>query len=421
MTTIASPTVASPAIASVSAVEAKLLALLTPIFPDLHKVNLIGSPIVQQSAVGYRCSLDDGALRVFVKHVDAAAYCGTKKDWNDLRRALLYARTEARFYTAFRPRLRSLTPHVHHASWDLAPLISDGEHVADPGARPRAMPGSEECKGKGGLLVLELVEEEEYLQASPLSIAQCKQCLTAVAGLHRAAWGDVELLKCAVEELSVPTFHLKLRNPKELAGIEGAWERFRGQFEAYFSAELWGRTATLATRLKGAAEYISEQLSPEVGGGFKYATLVHGDCKAMNAFLKREGDGALLVDFAAASVASPMCDVAMHVFHAVMWEELEAEQPSGLSGEMELMEHYLQALGVEYPKEVALYHYKLAFCDYLRFFLGRMWATATVESMRRNEWNPNIAKINRYPAEAIAAVDKADAYLTEIEERRWDS
>lgn len=401
---------ATVALPANSAIETKLTALLVPIFPGLTSVTLLSPPIVQQSAVGYRCLLSNHQ-RIFVKHIDAALYRAQKSDWPDLRRALLYARTEARFYAHFLPRLPStIAPRAHHASSDLSSLVGDDESAT--GASPRSMPSAAECEGKGGLIVLDLVDDTVYSQASPLSLAQSKQCLAALAALHRAAWGDEALLHEARERLAVATFHLKLRNPKEMAGMERAWQRFRGEFMRFFPEELWLRSEDLGRRLREAAGPISEELSATA------RTLVHGDAKAMNAFLERRGDGAILVDFAAVGVGNPMVDVAMHIRHAVLAQDLAGSEVAGVKGEIELVEFYLNALGVDgYPKHLALYHYKLAFCDYARFFLGRMWSKATVESMRRNESNPNVSSINRYPSSAIAFIDTVDIYLSEIEER----
>lgn len=405
--------------------ETKLLSLLKPVFPHVTSVKLIGDPIVQASAVGYRCELrgedtcsNQVPPRVFVKHVDAAKYAATKKDWHDLRRALVYVRTEVRFYNSVK---LDCIPNVEYARYDLEGLINENEHVTNAGERT-TMPSVEECEGKGGLLVLDLIPEEDYHQASPLTIEQCKQCLSAIAALHKAAWQDEELLTIASKDLSIPTFSLALRNPKELAGIEVAWEKFRVAFQDDLEgAGLWNRTETLAIRLKENAEWIAEQLSPSPTD--PYATLVHGDYKAMNAFLPRKsGDSGKLVDFASAGIGNPMMDVAMHISHACLPQDLAAIQSSGLSGEEELFEHYINALDIgEYRREVAWHHYKLAFCDYLRFFVGRMWASATPETMKSKLNNPNINNINRYPEAAMAFIDRGERYLTEIEAMRRET
>lgn len=401
--------------------ESKLLTLLQPIYPSLQKVTLLSNPIIQASAVGYKCELegvDDLPQKVFVKHVDAAKYASTKKDWHDLRRALMYTRTEVRFYNTMQ-HLECM-PVVEYAKYNLDGLMKDEEHVTDDEGTRTNMPSVEECEGKGGLLVLDLIDDKDYYQASPLTLDQCKQCLAACADLHKAAWQDVSLLEKASKELSSPSFALKLRNPKELANIEESWNKFRSNFESEFKqAGIWESTATLATRLKEYAAYISQQLSPAPTD--PYCTLVHGDYKAMNSFIPRDPSKheAILVDFASVGIGNGMADVAMHISHAVLPDDLAAIQPSGKTGEMELLEHYLDALDVkDYPREVALLHYKLAFCDYMRFFVARFYASATPESMAAKRNNPNINNINRYPEAAMAFIKRGEEYLREIEAMR---
>ena len=109
-----------------------LLPTLRQILPALVSY-LVVDTIVQANAVGYILGLhynqnedvnndtaasanatannEDHQLcrpsKVFVKHVDATLYAQTKQNWNDLRRTLMYARTEKRFYRDFAPRLRA--------------------------------------------------------------------------------------------------------------------------------------------------------------------------------------------------------------------------------------------------------------------------------------------------------------------------
>lgn len=406
----------------------KLFELLHPVFPRLESVQVLGDPIVQASAVGYRCRLTSSSSEddtttpatAFVKHVDAAKYAVTKNDWNDLRRSLVYTRTECRFYDSVNDTaILSCMPIVYHAAYKLDGLIAEYERVTDPSTRTD-MPTVEECQGKGGLLVLELIDtEHQFYQASPLTLEQCKCCLQAIAKLHKSAWQDSNKLEKYSSELSIPSFSLKSRNPKEIQNIEASWEHFRTAFRRELDeACLWERTATLATRLKTQATYVSDALSPQPNQ--RYATLVHGDYKAMNTFLSvtRPNEDAKLVDFASCGIGNPMMDVAMHIHHAVLPDDLRSLTESGRTGEMELLEHYLECLDEEYPKDEALFHYKLAVVDYLRFFMGRMWRSASPETMLSKVNNPNINNINRYPSAAMAFIETAEAYLTEIEASR---
>jgi hypothetical protein len=166
------------------------------------------------------------------------------------------------------------------------------------------------------------------------------------------------------------------------------------------------------------ADYISKELSP--GPNDQYATLSHGDYKAMNCFLpKQSGDrGVLLVDFASTGVGLGMSDVAMHIHHAVIPDKLDN------GGEEELIDHYLETLEAclggkrRYPRAIAFRHYRLAVADYFRFFLGRFWKSATPASFEKMKENKNICLINRDVDAALAFLDRVDGYVTQIEKER---
>jgi len=64
---------------------------------------------------------------------------------------------------------------------------------------------------------------------------------------------------------------------------------------------------------------------------------------------------------------------------------------------------------------MALWHYKLAVVDYFRFFLGRFWKSATPESFEKKKHRKNIALINRDRDAALAFLQRARKYITEIE------
>jgi hypothetical protein len=94
-----------------------LLPTLQQLFSGIVSYPVIDT-IVQANAVGYILGLkydsnitsEDHGLpsKFFVKHIDATEYIPMKKTWNDLRRTLMYARTETRFYSDFAPLLRKV-------------------------------------------------------------------------------------------------------------------------------------------------------------------------------------------------------------------------------------------------------------------------------------------------------------------------
>mmetsp|Transcript_26859 Transcript_26859/g.48727 ORF Transcript_26859/g.48727 Transcript_26859/m.48727 type:complete len:129 (-) Transcript_26859:582-968(-) len=83
----------------------------------------------------------------------------------------------------------------------------------------------------------------------------------------------------------------------------------------------------LGQRVYHMAEYVSKELTPDVGD--EYATMVHGDYKAMNVFLPSESieegnKDAIMIDFSCTGIGYGMSDVVgMHIVHAVLPHDLE--------------------------------------------------------------------------------------------------
>jgi hypothetical protein len=396
----------------------ELLPILQQVFPSATGYDTIAS-VVQANAEGYRLKLDDDNDEnkindIFIKKVDASTYAS--KSWPDFRRTLIYLRTEVLFYKMLLPDLKergfTAAPEIYHADFNLEGLIGEEEKATD---QSLLEPSTWSADGKGGHIIMEGIGEP-YFQDSPISIEQAKETLSAVAGLHASAWEDQDLLIKADKWLSRGSYHLKTRNIKELEGMEQAWDHFSSKF-AENDPDLFQRCSNIGTRIKALAEYISNEVSP--GPTDKYATLSHGDYKAMNCFLPH-GDmdmnrGVILVDFASTGVGLGMSDVAMHIHHAVKGEDLDK------GGEEELIDHYIEVLnemlGPEhtYPRDVALRHYRLACADYFRFLLGRFWKSATPETFEKRKSSKNTVLMNRNVESAFAFLARVDCHVTEIE------
>jgi thiamine kinase-like enzyme len=406
------------------------LGRVQELFPTMTSYEVIET-ISQPNGLGYKVKLQYSADtenevkvlvpdQIFVKTVNASNYQASKKDWPDLRRTLLYARTEARFYHGMLPILKqrgfNAAPHVYLAWHDLSGWIPDDEIAVAP-ADPTVDKNSLlDANSKGCLLVMECISDATHFQASPLTLDQAKECLAAAAHLHAAAFQDVELLQRASVQLSRASFHLEMRNPKELIGMEDSWDHFVTHFrDAMVERGVWSDSVqALGQRVSVLAKYISTELSPQPSD--PYATMIHGDYKSMNVLLANAGSGAsaVLVDYASIGIGLGMSDVAMHLHHAVLPEDLAN------GGEEELVQYYWKTLQESlpennYPWEMAQRHYRLAVVDYFRFFLGRMWKTATLKTMQEKKDNKNINLINRSVPAACEFVGRVDQYLTEIE------
>ena len=417
-----------------------LLGILRLPFPMVARYH-VTHEIVQANAVGYKLELivagsDSNAMEslsskeqsprtVFLKQVRVQDYLATKSDWADLRRTLLYARTEVRFYRSILPLLNlSLTPRVHLAHYDLEGWIPEQEQAMAPASAtypPVFDTASEsDLTDKGGWLILDCVSDDTHYQESPLTPNQSGQCLKAVANLHAAAWQEVDLLQQCDQQLAKASFHLQSRNPKELAGIVDSWNHFYQAFERHLQAENLTTPAmqNLGRRIQAVADVVSQKVSPRPTDPF--ATLIHGDYKSLNVFLPHDvaTHEPLLVDFASSGVGLGMSDVAMHVRHAVEPHHLEN------GGEEHLVRQYWEYLQarlaskegpLDYPWDLAWRHYKWALVDYFRFFLGRMWKSATPETLQQKADNKNVNLINRSIPAAMAFLRTVEGYLAEIE------
>jgi thiamine kinase-like enzyme len=386
---------------------------------------------------------DDVCTKLFIKRVDARKYA-ENKSWADLRRTLLYARTETRFYQEFLPKLNgassstssSLAPHCYLAESNLDGLQMEGSiwdvSQSDP---PPALLNNDETEkeillqGKGATLVLDSIPcPEEYYQESPLTDTQAKQSLSALAKLHACAWQDVALLQLAEERLSKTVYYLPLRNPNELKGMEESWNNFLTQFEPPPGClvSITPSIQKLGQRMFDMAEYVSNELSPQPTD--PYVTICHGDYKAMNVFLPHDDTkDVIMIDFASIGMGYGMCDVAMHLIHARMpsmdagtEEEEELRLVDRYLNELEKYkkehknDHYQQP----YPRDVALRHYRLAVVDYFRFILGRFWKGATPEAFESRQHNQNTVLVNRNIPAAFSLIQKVDEYLQEFETER---
>lgn len=363
-----------------------------------------------------QCECDTGGHDVFMKKCTAAALA--HKPWADRRRTLMYIRNEMRFYNEFASELHSRgvgLPRVGLLQGSLAPALGVDEEVsAAPGDEPTAA----DLATCGAMLFLEPLADGRYEQEAPLRPARALVLLKAAAKLHAAAMGDVPLLDAAAARLQRHggSFALSIRNPKELDKCVANWAHFVEVFTASDPA-LFARpeVAALGARLHAASGYVAAQLAPEPAA--EYATLVHGDLKAMNVFLPaseddEEVDGALLIDFASTGVGYGMADLGMNLSHAV----LPADLADG--GEKALLDGYLDAVaaaGATYPREVALRHYRLGVVDYGRFVLGRFWGSASPEAFAAKAGKVNIGLVNRDVAAALAFADRVSRYLCEFE------
>ena len=356
-----------------------------------------------------------GAPRsVFLKKITATHAPMAQRPWHDRRKTLAYARTESRFYQEFAPELARRgvrLPKLGLSDNRLDTVLGDAAVHDAAGDEP----GSEAQLAAGALLFLECAEG--LVQASPLDEAQACEALRAVAGLHAAAWEDEPMLRRASERLQRHggVYALEIRSPVEVTKIKPNWEAFAAEFRSA-EPELFERPGVMALgeRLERWTRFASERVSADPTE--RFATLVHGDFKAMNVMLPDDGGaasatttGPLLIDFASTGVGLGMSDVAMLLAHSV--------GPATLAdgGQERLIDTYLAALeekGVTgYDRTTALRDFHVATVDYARFVVSRFWSGASASAFAKRAANPNVCLPNRDVEAALRFVERIDASL----------
>ena len=142
----------------------------------------------------------------------------------------------------------------------------------------------------------------------------------------------------------------------------------------------------------------------------------------MNVFLPVDNEkSAVMIDFASTGVGNPMSDVAMHVIHAVQPSNGDDDENALVDGYLTMLEQARTKYHHDaspYPREVALRHYRLACCDYIRFIMGRFWKSATVASFEQKKNSMNVTLVNRNVNAAMAWIQKVDTYLQEFEDEK---
>jgi len=277
---------------------------------------------------------------------------------------------------------------------------------------------------EGGLVLL-MESAEGYVQPSPLSFDRAAQALKLLAQFHAAAWGDAEALKLIATRLHPQACYwtLERRGEEEMRQMRGNWDLYLQRFSG-FAPELLSRPdiVALAARVERLAHAVAREMAPEPDDPF--ATLVHGDYKAMNIFFRQDeaanfsGAPALPIDFQWTGVGLGMADVAMHLAHSVAPEALAG------NGETALLEVYRSSLhdaldgtsATAYTAEIANRHYCLGVVDYARMVFGAFFKGASPDSFASRAHMPNVGLAYKNVEASLLFVERVDRCLRTLEE-----
>jgi hypothetical protein len=157
-------------------------------------------------------------------------------------------------------------------------------------------------------------------------------------------------------------------------------------------------------------------------------TLVHGDFKAMNVFLKQVDDArdVCAIDFQWSGVGNGMCDVAYHLCHSGPLGVMGLVGEETMSnGETALLRVYYDALmsalqrekdvTPSYTWERCVRDYKLSVLDYARVVFSVFFKGGSPASFAARSTNMNVSLVYRDTACMLRFVVQCDAILREIE------
>ena len=333
-----------------------------------------------------------------------------------LRRDLLSNRNEARFYQEFSAEMLA-----RGVSLLQAPLVQEHFSCLDA-----TVDGDEEERlREGGMLLLLECADERFMQTSPLSFDQAKVSISLLANFHAAAWEDQSFLGKARSRLHATGSYWMLdrRGRSELQHLQPVWKNYVEAFQSH-APDLLSKPgiSILAERLEKVAVWVAEQLQPSPDKEF--ATLMHGDPKAMNMFLPaKDSSKALIIDFQWTGVGYGVADVAMHLPHSVHDSALRD------GGEERLVKLYyddlmkaLERRNLAKPRlEAFTFHkawhlYRLAFVDYARMVMCNFFKGASPEAFQAHAHNPNVGFVYRNVEASLHFVQTLDQHLQYVEQ-----
>lgn len=343
---------------------------------------------------------------VFLKKVDGRQL--PQKSLLDLRRDLASNRNEARFYKEFAPILGDRGMKF------AKPLFVD-ERMDGVDALVGTDAEQEAALRQGGILMF-LESAEGFFQEAPFSYDQATCALKMLAQFHGTTWQDAELLGKASVRLQPKAGYWAMhhRSKEEFSQLEANWKVYVEAFTP-LAPDLFARQgiADLGTRLRDVSESVSNALWAKPTDPF--ASLMHGDLKAMNIFLPETSSAqtsALPIDFQWTGVGFGMADVAMHLCHSVSVDALRD------GGEQRLVECYMGALAEIVPpqafndfKTAALKLYCLGVLDYSRTVISHFFKGASPEKFVERAHLVNVGLCYRNVEASFLFVERVDRCL----------
>eukprot|EP00667_Euglena_gracilis_P011797 EG_transcript_12071 len=408
-------------------------------FPGhVHCVGLCDHQMAQSESVQLVATQDSDVHHLFLKYSVGNRIASGQPLWKRLH-ALRSRWNEIQFYEHVAPLLRDCGlefPEVlaTEVNFDARQLDLDDD-------------GVDQCHAA---ILMCRVDPEWYHQVSPVSVPQACAALRFLARFHAAAMGNKVVMEAAHRWLHPRggTWTLDKRGRGPVATLPAVWRSFVERFSP-LDHILFARPAIhqLGDRLAHAVDWVDSQLwgssvaLPHSTAIRPLDTLVHGDFKAMNAFLPRgewpEGQ-VLPIDFEWTGAGYGLVDVAYHLVHSFSVHRVEADEvgfvaravglgATSMPADEVLVLYYRQELVANLisqgKHDLAAQHtpahctrlYKLAFLDYGRMVLSEFYRDASPEGFAARQHHPNVSLVNRSVHDAFTFIERLDSFLTDFD------
>lgn len=257
-------------------------------------------------------------------------------------------------------------------------------------------------------LILEDLTENSAEQYSILSFEQAKLALEWLVQFHAHFWpkdSDSKYLRNGKYWEHGSYWSLDKR-ASDLDKIEMEWEKTCSNFEpSYPTIFKKEEIKNLAKKLKE----ISITIDTDLNNYKEYETLIHGDFKAANIFIK--GNKMSICDYQWTGPGLCIKDVVY-----LLWSSVD---PLVMSyRENELLKHYYDTLknklNINYDWKLYREHSEKAYLDYVRFLMGSMWGNVTPDSHKYLSRASNHGLHKRNPDHLVFMVKKADNILKSL-------
>mmetsp|Transcript_54961 Transcript_54961/g.177933 ORF Transcript_54961/g.177933 Transcript_54961/m.177933 type:complete len:398 (-) Transcript_54961:6-1199(-) len=238
----------------------------------------------------------------------------------------------------------------------------------------------DECVPSDVCFVFNDLTVDYPLHPDCLSIPQAQGALSWLARFHAHFWEADAAGSSFPAGMCDSGDYWGLAKKDNAAALASIGQSLTASSKVLKAQGAWDLVKTLGQRLVAAAHALDSHLRRSKGF-VRHRTLIHGDFKTANFFLREASSGsfeAAVLDFEMAGPGLAAVDLAYFLFPDLRMNLLE-EETELLRFYHAMLTQQLDALGsgADYPLELLTAHYAAARCDHFRYMLGRGWTAVS--------------------------------------------